>query len=192
MGRVVVLTQSTPETEVSPTTGVTFPFLSFTAVPQLGDEAVRGTGCGCDGSLGDTIPDGCWYGEVISRGDTSLKFDVMCWLYGPEAEQMRVDYFDQNGTGAPYLEGFVINNTTRTRTRTVPTAPGFVVAAANYTSQADPNWPDLGSGEVCVPPLDPSQLPFDDVMSQLTGGTPSWLYISGGAAHDALIECLQN
>lgn len=176
-----------PETQPAPTTGFTFPYLSFTAVPQLGDEPVRGTGCGGDGSLGDTIPDGFWYGRVTSQGDSSLEFDVMCWMYGPEAEQMRVDYFDQKGTEAPYLEGFVINNSTRIRT--VPTAPGFLVATADDTSRQDPNWPDLGSGEACVPPLDPSQLAYDDVMSDVTGGTSSWIYIADGAAQYALLEC---
>ena len=48
------------------------------AVPQLGYEPVRGTGCGADGSLGDTIPDGWWFGVVDWFDGSSMGIDVVC------------------------------------------------------------------------------------------------------------------
>ena len=41
-----------------------FPYAAFGDVPRLGNEPVRGTGCGADGSIGEVVPDGIWAGFV--------------------------------------------------------------------------------------------------------------------------------
>jgi hypothetical protein len=54
------------------------------AVPQLGTEPVRGSGCGADGSIGDVIPDGWWFGMVTSDG-AQFGFNLACAYYGESA-----------------------------------------------------------------------------------------------------------
>jgi hypothetical protein len=73
----------------------------------------------------------------------------------------------------------------------VPLAPGFVVAGANIADPTapDPNWPPLpGFDYACVPPVDPTiQPPF--AIPGSYNYTGSWLYIAGGQAQYALLEC---
>jgi hypothetical protein len=55
------------------------------AVPQLGTEPVRGSGCGADGSIGDVIPDGWWFGLVRSSDGAQFGFTLACAYYGESA-----------------------------------------------------------------------------------------------------------
>jgi hypothetical protein len=125
-------TPPAPTTSVaSPTTTgastpVDYGFEDFFDVSQLGNEAVRGTGCGGDGSIGDVIPDGWWRGFVRSwdgttlEASSSLQFDLICI------------YLDQVGDNQ-YIDGWVVNN--NDRTRTVPIAPGFFVHGTTFVSE---------------------------------------------------------
>jgi hypothetical protein len=78
--------------------GTTPPPWDFYAVPQLGHEAVRGTGCGGDGSIGDVIPDGYWRGYLASDDGTSIQFDLAC-VYLSEVS---------GSTSVP--DGWLVNN----------------------------------------------------------------------------------
>lgn len=185
-----------PSGPIAPPTEFSFPYPGFYDVPRLGTEEVLGTGCGGNGSLGETIPDGFWFGWVESIGESSLEFDVACLYIGQTAawleQEWRNDPAQQAEDPSPYFMGgwWLVNN--NERTRTVPLAPGFVVAGSAMTDPAAPNanWPAVPGFDVkCVPPVDPTiQPPYMSV-----GGTPnytaSWLYIAGGQAHYALLEC---
>ena len=63
-----------------------FPFPGSFAVPQLGTEPVRGSGCGSDGSLGETIPTGWWLGIIHDLTPTSMQLNVVCAYFGERAE----------------------------------------------------------------------------------------------------------
>ena len=99
-----------------------------------------GTGCGGNGSLGDTIPDGFWFGWLEALGPTSLEFDVGCIYIGNTAAQLEQEWLNdpvqQADDPSPYFGGgwWLVNN--NERTRTVPLAPGFVVAGANNSDPA--------------------------------------------------------
>jgi hypothetical protein len=139
--------------------GTTPPPWDFYGVPQLGQEAVRGTGCGGDGSIGDVIPDGYWRGYLGSQDGTSIQFDLACVYFQPVA----------NGTPVP--DGWLVNN--KTRTRTVATSPGFFVSGTRY--QSDGSVPFAQSATVNEGGMyDGDNIPFD--------GGDAWLYIENGRA----------
>ena len=73
-----------------------FPW-TFWHVPQMGTEVVEGSGCGANGDLPDTIPDGLWYGQVISANADGLAFDVRCLFYGELATQLYQEYVAEHG-----------------------------------------------------------------------------------------------
>jgi hypothetical protein len=126
----------------------------FFDVPQLGNEAVRGTGCGGDGSIGDVIPDGYWRGFVRSwdgatlEQSTSLQFDLICI------------YLESVGDNQ-YIDGWVVNN--NDRTRTVPIAPGFFVHGTSFVS-------------------DETSAPFNQPDVPFVPAAQAWIRIIDGAA----------
>jgi hypothetical protein len=167
-----------PQPQPQPGTGFAFPYAEFWDVPQLGTEPVHGTGCGGDGSLGNTIPDGFWYGWPTGVNGTSLQFDVGCMYHGPIAQQMCNEFTAENpGYGSPPCWGsgadaqFLVNDSTRTRT--VPLASTFTAA--------DAEWVDNGDGtQSCVPTPN---------TNEMNGGMGVWLYIENGEAQYSLREC---
>ena len=111
-----------------------FPW-TFWHVPQMGTEVVEGSGCGANGDLPDTIPDGLWYGQVISANAAGLAFDVRCLFYGELATQLYQQYVAEHPDEAnpPYVDGtWTVNNSTRTRN--VPVASDFAI----YPAEAVP------------------------------------------------------
>ncbi len=139
--------------------GTTPPPWDFYDVPQLGQEAVRGTGCGGDGSIGDVIPDGYWRGYLGRDDGTSIQFDLACVYFQPVA----------NSTPVP--DGWLVNN--KTRTRTVAKSPGFFVSGTRY--QPDGSVPFVQSATVAEGGMyDGDNIPFD--------GGDTWLYIENGQA----------
>ncbi|CAN5835012.1 hypothetical protein BH24ACT5_BH24ACT5_26550 [soil metagenome] len=163
-----------------------FPYDDFYAVPQLGTESVRGTGCGGDGSIGPVIPDGLWYGNISSFAPTSLEFDLACIYVGAAAAQLYAENYDPNST-EPTLSpdiGYLVNN--NPRTRTVSLAPTYGTAYANWASNGDPNWPTGNGPSGCVPPLDASANPYGGPIALPAG---AWIAISGGQAQWTLVEC---
>jgi hypothetical protein len=92
--RLYVPDASAPSPTTAPTTapGAPVPTGLWTfdgdwldAVPQLGTEPVRGSGCGADGSIGDVIPDGWWFGLVRSSDGAQFGFTLGCAYYGESA-----------------------------------------------------------------------------------------------------------
>jgi hypothetical protein len=178
-----------PPTTTPPATGFAFPYADFWAVPQLGEEPVHGSGCGGDGSIGDTIPDGLWYGRIEALDDASVQFDLMCMYLGEVGERLGEESLAENPDygSPPYWPGigFLVNYSQRTRA--VAAAPTFVVVDANWSHEELANWPAGGAVTECVPPVDPA------VRSPLGPDAwrfaPSWLSIEGGRAQWALTEC---
>ena len=154
---------ATPDTTTTgPTTGASatpadYGFDNFFDVPQLGHEAVRGTGCGGDGSIGDVIPDGYWRGYVRSwdgasvEQSTTMQFDLMCVYLSPPGD---VDE-------GLYLDGWLVNN--NDRTRTVPLATGFFAHGTAFV------------GDEVYTPFDQPDVPFDPTRQV-------WMRILDGAA----------
>lgn len=111
-------------------------FGGFYGYPQLGHEPVRGSGCGGDGSIGDSIPDGVWAGYIEQIWDGSPDFavdvDLACVYYGESARQVlaqagpHIDNIDPN-----FL---VVNNNSRTRS----------VNGGAQTSARSGRWTDQG------------------------------------------------
>lgn len=86
----------------------------FWNVPQYGSEAVRGSGCGSSGQIGDTIPDGLWAGFITDDGsDDIVGIDLLCIYFGSSAQSVIA-----SGTGTllnndpQYL---IVNNAPRAR-----------------------------------------------------------------------------
>jgi len=99
-----------------------FPYDSFRDVPQLGDEPVRGTGCGADGSIGDVIPDGIWPG-FVSVGEGAVSVDLICPFVPDVAAGIIAEGTANIIHGDPsYL---VVNN--NERERTVPTSANLAL-----------------------------------------------------------------
>ena len=152
-----------------------FPW-TFWHVPQMGTEVVEGSGCGANGDLPDTIPDGLWYGQVISANAAGLAFDVRCLFYGELATQLYQQYVAEHPDEAspPYIDGtWTVNNSTRTRT--VPVSANFAIYPAEAVP-VEPS-PDGGVRTECRVP-DGAAATADDP----TVFGDAWLAIVDGAA----------
>jgi hypothetical protein len=162
-----------------------FPWV-FWHVPQMGDEPVEGTGCGGQGDLPDTIPDGLWYGAVVSAAAGVLAYDVRCLFYGDLAAQLYQQHVAEHGEGGspPYIDGtWTVNNSTRTRN--VPVAADFAI----YPAEAVPieQLPDGGVRTECrvrdgaaATADDPTQ--FSEAWLAIVGGQAVWMV--GSCPHD--------
>jgi hypothetical protein len=139
-------------------------FADFFAVDRLGDEPVRGTGCGGDGSVGDVIPDGYWRGFVRSwdgptlAQSTAMQFDLICVYIGDAAAQLVADGVGMGQIWWP--DGWPVNN--NDRTRRVPIAAGFFAHGTAFGAEGG------------VPFAQPD-VPFDAANS-------AWIRIVNGAA----------
>lgn len=118
---------STPATPSADANGAKdFPFGSMIDVPKLGADNVRGSGCGLDGSIGDRLPDGWWFGHLTELGERQLGWDLICVYFGAEGEQRYQACYDEFGEEGCFFQDpyfFVENN--NTRTRSVPIAADF-------------------------------------------------------------------
>ncbi|MEI2705568.1 MAG: hypothetical protein V9E89_09990 [Ilumatobacteraceae bacterium] len=96
-GVATVTARSQPVPE--PPAQVIWPFVDFQTVPQLGDETVRGSGCGGAQEVPATIPDGVWAGQIDGFVDggsatddigsaTGLQFDLWCIYQGDAAAKI--------------------------------------------------------------------------------------------------------
>lgn len=97
--------------------------------PQLGSDPVRGSGCGLDGSIGETMPDGWWYGFTSDWNANTFQFDMAC-VYSGEAAQPFIDECRAGPDGDLCLEygspDFWVENRSQ-RTRTVPYSPAMEI-----------------------------------------------------------------
>jgi hypothetical protein len=144
-----------PMPAVEPLTNPVFPYDDFGDVPQLGNEPVRGTGCGANGQIDETIPDGIWAGFVTVDGDT-VGIDLLCVYTAQNAEQF-VDASDH----VIWTDGdsTIVNN--NERVRTMPDASDLQLRDAVVRSNA-----------YCV---EAPELPDVDHSPY-----PAWLNIEGG------------
>jgi len=146
---------------------------NFQDVPQLGDEPVRGTGCGGRGGVGDTIPDGLWAGYLYPGADGTVELDLSCVYYGDAAEQIvaagTATIVDDNP------DFLVVNNSTRRRTLTDHV--GYVL------------WGVADEQGVCTPQAGwgLEQL-TPDIIAQANGSI-AWVRVEDGAAWWAFYGC---
>ena len=108
-----------PMPPVEPLTNPVFPYDDFSEVPQLGTEPVRGSGCGANGEIGETIPDGIWAGFVTVDG-ASVGVDLLC-VYTAESAEQFVDESDHVLWAD--IDSTIVNN--NERVRTMPAAAGL-------------------------------------------------------------------
>ena len=159
--------------------GVNFvwPYPDYFSVPQLGIEAVRGSGCGGDGTLGLIIPDGLWTGYAVDVTADYIDFDVACVYYGASAIPFIEDYLattpeDERLDYNP--DYWLINN--NSRTRRVPLSEHFLHRSAEWAE-----------GVGCVDPGPSADLLAGERPSSVID---SWLNIHNGEAQWLLTSCL--
>jgi hypothetical protein len=86
----------------------------FWNVPRYGSEPVRGSGCGSNGQLGDTIPDGLWAGFIVDDGsDGIVGIDVLCVYAGAAGDAVITSGSGTVLTTTP--DYVIVNNSTRVR-----------------------------------------------------------------------------
>jgi hypothetical protein len=148
--------------------GEPFPFPDAVAVPQLGDEPVRGSGCGADGSIGDRLPDGTWSVRALRSDGQTLDVDITCIFYGDEALQRSA------AAGAlPNDLWYEVNGSDRSRSITL--APRFQL---RYASRGEVDFTCVDSGR-----------PARFTESNLWNEIPGWLVVRDGEAQLLLITC---
>jgi hypothetical protein len=140
---------------------VAYPSLS--EVPQLGQDPVRGSGCGLGDQFGNSMPDGLFFGSFSPDGG-DVSFDVICVYYGASAIDKGAD---ENASAF-----FAVN--TGTRERQVPLAADFVYRVGTWTPDGQ-----------CV---DAGPIGNAD-WAEADDGTVGWLTIAGGDATGAVAMC---
>lgn len=153
----------------------------FYAVPRLGSEPVRGSGCGADGGLGDVIPDGIWQGQIGDRSssmsgwsDSQLQIDVYCVHFGAKGQQLldAACAVDEGSGGCEDQdpENYIVNASKRIRTMPVLPSVEYGVAGLGVAAQpcASPDRHDSGAPWVYM---------------------PSWIVVSGGVVTQVVTAC---
>lgn len=149
-----------------------WPYADFYSVPSLGTEPVLGSGCGADGTIGETIPDGLWAGALTYAADED-RWDVnlMCVYSGAAADEQLA------AGGATVVAGdrdyLVVDN--NPRVRSVPNNADWVTST----------FADERTNDTCQ--LAGSQgMPFDN--SQIPG-SQAWIRIYEGAVTWVVFGC---
>jgi len=110
----VTTTTTEPTTTTSPsTTSTSGPTTTTDTVIDTNDLA-EGSGCTPGGG---SLPDGEWYGLVVSQGADSLEFDLACWFTGDGAVQAAAE----DGEESPPPNDYYVRNA-NPETRDVPVA----------------------------------------------------------------------
>jgi hypothetical protein len=112
-----------PPARPSDSASPVWPFGPFWNAPQLGEEPVRGSGCGSQGQIGDVIPDGLWAGYVVNESTPTISIDLLCIFTGPAAGQVISEGTANVVNNEP--DYVVVNN--NTRLRAAPAAPGILL-----------------------------------------------------------------
>ena len=170
---LLVVGTSASHSLAGPPSDDVYGFVDFYGVPRLGDETVSGTGCGGDGSVGATIPDGLWRGYARSFDgptpdqSTRVEFDLVCVYRGNVNPELVAKWqADHPGQIEPWVvDGFMINN--NARTRTVGLADSFFAHGTQ--------WTDTGC------PFAQPAVPFNsanDVWINIAGGQAQWMVSS--------------
>ncbi|HEY7469236.1 MAG TPA: hypothetical protein VIC07_06880 [Acidimicrobiia bacterium] len=113
-------TTSSPPASTTSTAGVTTTFGGTATTTAENPDGAEGSGCapGSDTSL----PDGRWYGYVISSTETTIDFDLACWFSGEAA----IDAAAEDGEESPPPNDYYVRNE-NDRTRTIDVPPETVV-----------------------------------------------------------------
>jgi hypothetical protein len=118
-------------------------------VPNVPVDGVGGSGC----SPGPgALPDGEWFGFVAAVEDTSLEFDLACYMVCESCDE-----------GAPAL--WIVND--NPRSRTVPVSPGAEVHIEIVPGR---------NGDVWTYPQWQAEGPITDLPTEI------WIYVNGGEA----------
>lgn len=163
----------------------------FWNVPQLGEEPVRGSGCGADGSIGEVIPDGLWAGTIDVDPNAPQQgmgspggwlINLQCVYTGEDAQRVIADgtaniiHDDPN-----YL---IVDNNPRQR------------AMPNNVQEVRGSFMDLRSDEVCVPGIGATtfgedRLAFtaDEWAQQFSATEQAWIRIADGAVTWIQLGC---
>lgn len=116
-----------------------FDFGSFADMPQLGEEPVRGSGCGSNGQLGATIPDGWWATYLPSGIDVSAEWvhlDIACVFFGETAQQVVTEGTATIVNRDP--DFLVVNNSPRARSMPIDPAATVFEGARDSEQRCQP------------------------------------------------------
>jgi hypothetical protein len=163
------------DTVAGPTAGVggLWPYLSFHDVPRLGDEPVRGSGCGSRGELGDSVPDGLWAGYLYPVGDGAVELDVACVYEGEQARQVLAE---GTATVVDHDPAFlVVNNSTRRR------------SLSDQVRRVLWGVPD--DHGACTPQAVWGVEAFTPEVAAAASGALAWVRVQDGAARWAFFGC---
>jgi hypothetical protein len=149
-----------------------WPYADFYSVPRLGEEPVLGSGCGANGDIGETIPDGLWAGAVTYVADEDRwAVNLMCVYRGAAADDVLA-----TGTAnvvAGDRDYLVVDN--NPRVRSVP----------NRADSVSTTFADIRTNDTCQ--IGGSQgMPFDNSQAP---GSQAWIRIHEGAATWVLFGC---
>jgi hypothetical protein len=97
-------------TTTTPTTTTTVPSGTTTVIPGETTTSV-GTvdgpdGSGCTPGTDGTLPEGHWFGFVVSTAADSLEFDLACWFSG----QAAIDASAEDGEESPPPNDYYVRN----------------------------------------------------------------------------------
>lgn len=185
VGTGVVAVSARNEPVPDPAAQVVWPFVDFQTVPRLGDENVRGSGCGGAQEIPPSIPDGVWAGQIdgFFDGDQatddigaagSLEYDLWCIYQGDAAKAVQADPKQHILLNNPaYL---VVNN--NERTRNVELADGFILRYAVR----------LVDGR-CIDPGPAARDYTGDDGQPFYRSAQTWLNIKDGRAVWAFVDC---
>ena len=130
-------------TTAAPTTTTTSPSTTSTLGPTTTTDTVIDTNALAEGSGctpgGGSLPDGEWYGLVVSRSDDSLEFDLACWFTGDGAVLAAAE----DGEESPPPNDYYVRNA-NPETRDVPVGSDIEVV---FYPDGDPTNEDTVSYE---------------------------------------------
>lgn len=134
---VPAATTTTPATTTS-SEATTSTSAATTTSATAGDTNDLAEGSGCKPG-GGPLPDGEWYGLVVSRSDDSLEFDLACWFTGDAAVLAAAE----DGEESPPPNDYYVRNA-NPETRDVPVASDIEVV---FYPDGDPTNEDTVSYE---------------------------------------------
>lgn len=110
--------------------------------PPLTYGDAEGSGCAPgEGSQGAALPDGEWYGQVVSTGAEEIEFDLACWFSGDAA----VAAAAEDGEEPPLNDYYVRNHNERTRELSVAAD-----ATVTFYPRGDPESDEEGDFDTWV------------------------------------------
>ena len=158
---VTALATSTTVTSPSSTTPTTT--VVTTGTPPTTTQPDGPSGSGCTPGDGVTLPEGEWFGSVVSASLSGIEFDLACWFEGESA----VEAAAEDGAESPPPNDYYVRND-NPQIRSLPVSPdtevtwyptgdpasGIVVAYSEWVDDVTARglgygaWLDIIDGEV--------------------------------------------